>query len=97
MLSQTLFTKDGRKCGNGICTGYAGVFRGRMMYDIETDFGNVMTISFPEVIELFHIGPLIDLDRWREDRDALRSRSSMAEQGTVDAQDVGSVPTVTAT
>jgi len=30
-------------------------------------------------------------------REELRSRSSMEEQGTVDAQDVGSVPTVTAT
>lgn len=95
-----LCTKDGRIFGNAIIIG-SGVRDDVLIYQIETDFGNVMFKRADEIDQHWWIAndtpEEVSLTRWLEAREELRSRSSMAEQPTVHRQAVGSVPTVTAT
>lgn len=72
-----LFTKDGRKVGNGIVVGeldhnLEGLGE---VWVVETDFGNVLRLTVTELSEFYHLswavpeGPYPhSLDEWRESR-----------------------------
>lgn len=71
-IGTKLATKDGRIIGNAIVVGTGGdLIPGAFV--IETDFGNLTTLSMVEIENWFHIGRVTDLARWKEDRARLRT------------------------
>lgn len=57
-----LYTKDGRKIGNGIITDVLDMPILGTMYRIKTDFGNIKTYFENEIDELFYISKLAYID-----------------------------------
>lgn len=101
-IGTRLLTKDGRKYGNAIVIAQVTGFDGcSEWYQIESDFGNVFFKADTDIDEFWWVADdqpeEISLERWRDARhELLWSRSSMEEQGSVEPQDAGSVPVVTA-
>lgn len=54
-VGDRMFTKDGRKVGNGIIV---DVVLGLtdVAWAVETDFGNKMVLTEPELTEFYHVG-----------------------------------------
>lgn len=80
-----LFTRDGRRIGNAVVTGPGPVLplrEPKPTVHIETDFGNVATLTHGEVRHFFYVdgadpetpGADPDLAGWYADRDMLRQR-----------------------
>ncbi|RWB08737.1 MAG: hypothetical protein EOQ39_19010 [Mesorhizobium sp.] len=63
-----LATKDGRVIGNAIVLAQ----KAEDAWLIETDFGNVATLSASEIDAWFYVGPVTDLTRWLHDRELVR-------------------------
>ena len=53
MKNRILFSKDGRKIGNSICSGTS---RDDKYYHIITDYGNASRLSVKEIDNLFYYG-----------------------------------------
>lgn len=68
----TLLTRDGWRVGNAII--FNVVERMGTFYEIETDFGNRMVLTAHEIAEWYTLGFVVEVERWRKDRDALRSK-----------------------
>jgi hypothetical protein len=71
----TLFTKDGRVCGNAIVTGDAESHPDLgKIWPIETDFGNTARLIQSEINDQFYTCDkdgyerVQDIAKWREDR-----------------------------
>jgi hypothetical protein len=67
-----LWTRNGRRLGNAIVVGPA---EREDTWLCETDFGNQMRLTCPEIDELYHRGPRTYVARWYADREELRCRS----------------------
>lgn len=64
-----LYTKDGRKSGNAIVTGSRHMEgAGELVFDVETDFGNHSVLISSEIEELYHTGPKVEIEQWRQAR-----------------------------
>lgn len=55
-----LFTKDGRRIGNGIILRKCKIFDTINAYRIKTDYGNVLTLTKNEINELFYVDENFD-------------------------------------
>jgi hypothetical protein len=77
-VGKRLFTKDGRRVGNGIIVGkmdHTSESRGTTIWHVITDFGNDMRLSEPELERFYHIdhepeaGPTPhSLEEWMQSR-----------------------------
>ncbi len=76
-VGKRLYTKDGRKVGNGIVVGKHKHSFSNLgdVWKVETDFGNMMALTNTELIEFYHLdyepepGPYKhSLEKWMEAR-----------------------------
>ena len=65
-----LQTRDGKRVGNAIVIGPADR---EDTWLCETDFGNKMRLTRPEIDELYHRGHRTYVERWYADREELRN------------------------
>jgi len=73
-MNMTLFTKDGRRVGNGIIIGgEPSAYCDDYLYVIETDYGNTMKLNLKELEELYYLGHIVPYDQWKHDRTETRT------------------------
>ena len=87
MLALKAKTNSDRQHGNGILYGgtrkmYQNPFKEVEVFFVETDFGNHMTLTWPEVIEMFEVVAVRDYDQWKEDRRQLQNEPNLIERAS---------------
>lgn len=78
----TLFTKDGRVTGNAIVLRQIPDANNPTLYELETDFGNVVKNTLGEIQEKWWLtdttgaAQVQDVDKWKQDRQLLRLKAN---------------------
>lgn len=65
-----LLTRDGARMGNAILTEVSYCEKAKdFIFQLETDFGNVASLTYSELVSLFKFGVPMDYARWSSDRE----------------------------